>query len=212
MVSRTLTRASSGLVWLEHAVFTLDRWIRRREGIYEYSTDPHCLFRVGPGKADRDVTLADGTEIRAGESLLALHLWNENMPAMGKRGPTVAWARQVSRAIHHSLRELARHLHQHANLDDVTVLCGDMHLASARQAAQLARLMARYGFETTDDDEARGEGALTRIGKYIMIFLLVAATNPIALRRTILRRYHKRIFLSRATLERRYRGASASGT
>jgi hypothetical protein len=198
-------KRGSGLAWLERAVFTLDRWLRRREGIYEYSTDPRCLFRVGLGTADQDITLADGTEIRTGDPLLFLHLWNENMPAMGKEGPTVAWARQVSRAIHTSLRELARYLHQRVELDDVAAVYGDMHLGSARQAKQLVRIVARYGFEAVDDDEAGRPSALRRLGKSILILLLVAATNPIALRRTVLRRYHKRMFLSRTTLERRYR-------
>jgi hypothetical protein len=201
-------RRSSGLAWLERAVFTLDRWLRRREGIYEYSTDPRCLFRIGLGKADQDVTLADGTEIRAGDPLLMLHLWNENVPAMGKHGPSVAWARQISRALHTSLRELARYLHQRVELDDVVALYGDMHLGSARQAAQLSRIVARYGFEAVDDHGAGRPGALHRLGKHILITLLVAATNPVALRSTVLRRYHKRIFLSRAALERRYRGVS----
>jgi hypothetical protein len=198
-------KRGSGLAWLERAVFTLDRWLRRREGIYEYSTDPRCLFRIGLGKADQDITLADGTEIHAGDPLLMLHLWNENMPAMGKGGPTVAWARQVSRAIHASLCELARYLHQRVELDDVAALYGDMHLGSARQAAQLARIVARYGFEVADDYDASRPSALHRLGKNILIFLLVAATNPIALRSAVLRRSHKRMFLSRAVLERRYR-------
>ncbi len=202
-------RRGSGLAWLERAVFTLDRWLRRREGVYEYSTDPRCLFRIGLGKADLNLTLADGTEIHPGDSLLVLHLWNENMPAMGKQGPSVAWARQVSRAIHTSLRELARYLHQRVDLDDVVALYGNMHLGSARQAAQLARIMARYGFEAVDDHGAGRPGALHRLGKHILIILLVAATNPVALRSTVLRRHHKRIFLSRAALARRYRGVGA---
>ncbi|HUN73073.1 MAG TPA: hypothetical protein VMU40_01035 [Steroidobacteraceae bacterium] len=203
-------RRGSGLAWLERAVFMLDRWLRRREGIYEYSTDPRCLFRIGLVKADQDITLTDTTEIRAGDPLLMLHLWNENMPAMGRNGPTVAWGRHVSRAIDTSLRELARYLHQRVELDEVAALYGDMHLASARQAAQLARILARYGFEPAKDYQGGRVGALERLGKNILVFLLVAATNPAALRSTILRRYHGRVFLSRTTLERRYRGASAA--
>jgi hypothetical protein len=200
-----------GLAWLERAVFTLDRWLRQREGIYEYSTDPHCLFRIGLVEADQDITLADDTQIRAGDPLIMLHLWNENVPAMGKDGPTVAWARQVSRAIDHSLRELARYLHQRVELDEVAALYGDMHLGSLRQASQLARVVARYGFESARDYQGAQVGALERLGKNILIVLLVAATNPVALRSTVLRRYHGRMFLSRATLERRYRLAGRNG-
>jgi hypothetical protein len=52
-------------------------------------------------------------------------------------------------------------------------------------------------------------GALHRIGKTILISLLVLATNPAALRSTILRRQHTRLLLPRGTLERLY-GTRAS--
>src|SRR5690242_5567211 len=112
----------------------LDGWLRRRQGIYEFTTDRRCLFRAEIGHSDRALTLGDGTRLAAGDPILILHLWNEHIPPLGPRGPTVAWARRVSRAAHLSLRELARHLQQHAELDEVVAIRGDMHLGSARQA------------------------------------------------------------------------------
>lgn len=191
--------------WLEYAVFKLDRWLRRRQGIYEYTTDSRCLFRVEVGRADQALVLADDTRIDVGDPILILHLWNEHIPPMGADGPTMAWARQVSRLAHVSLCDLARYLQQHTELDDVAAICGDMHLGSARQTDQFAHLVSRYGFEVVEGGDAETSGALHRIGKTILIFLLVAATNPVALRSTIVRRFHKRVFISRAGLARRYR-------
>jgi YkoP domain len=197
-------RRGSGLPWLEHAIFALDGWLRRRQGIYEFTRDPSCMFRVGLRCADQTLRLSDGTLVRAGDPVLELHLWNENIPAMGLDGPTVAWAHQVSRAIHSSLRALADYLDRQPALDGVKAVCGDMQLGSPRQTEQLAHIVARYGFEAVDDKCGR-RGTLHRFGKSLLIFLLVMATNPIALRSAILRPYHKRVFLSRSTLERRYR-------
>lgn len=196
-------KRASALGWLEW-VFKLDGWLRRRQGIYEYTTDRRCLFRAEIGRAERALVLADGTQLAAGDPILILHFWNENIPPMGLGGPSVAWARQVSRAAHVSLRELARYLQQHPELG-VVAICGDMHLGSARQTEQFTRLVSRYGFETVDESEVETRGALHRIGKYILVFLLVAATNPVALRGTILRRFHRRVFISRPMLIRRYR-------
>lgn len=203
MSAEISAKRGSILPWLEHAIFALDAWLRRRQGIYEYTTDPRCMFRVGRCRAEQTVRLSDGTLVRAGDPVLELHLWNENVPAMGLEGPTVAWAHHVSRAIHLSLRELAEYLAREPSLGGVAVVCGDMQLGSARQTEQLAHLVARFGFETVEDDSA-GHGALHRFGKSVLVLLLVAATNPIVLRSAVLRRYHKRVFLSRATLERRY--------
>ena len=196
-------KRSSTFSWFEW-VLKLDGWLRRREGIYEFSTDRRCLFRAQIGRSDRALTLGDGTQLAAGDPILVLHLWNEHIPPMGPRGPTVAWARRMSRAGHASLRELARYLQQ-PQLDDVVAVCGDMHLGSARQAKQFTRLVSRYGFETVDEGEAETAGALHRIGKNILVMLLVAATNPVALRSTVLRRFHRRVFMSPTVLARRYR-------
>ncbi|MGH8228461.1 MAG: YkoP family protein [Steroidobacteraceae bacterium] len=198
-------KRGSGLPWLDHAIFRLDGWLRRRLGIFEYSTDSNCIFRLELGRAGHGLALSDGTRVRVGDRLLMLHFWNENVPAMGQEGPTVAWARGVSRNVEFSLRELARYLQQQPSLQDFVALCGDMHLGSTRKTQQIERIVAHYGFEAVDDAHAERRGALHRIGMSILIFMLLAATNPVALRSTVLRRYHRRVFLSRATLERRYR-------
>ena len=196
--------------WLERAVFSLDRLLRARLGIYEYSNNPQCVFRIGLARAEQPFPLPDGSVIRAGDEILELHLWNEHIPAMGHEGPTLAWARQVRAALSASFVELARYLEQHPELRHVRAICGDMHLSTRQQRDQLARIVARYGFIVVDSRTR--PGALHRLGKPILIALLVLATNPAALRSAILRRQHTRLLLPRAALERRFRcdaGAAA---
>jgi hypothetical protein len=185
--------------WLESAVFSLDRLLRRYWGVYEFSSSPKCLFRVSRARAEQSWWLADGTEIRAGAPIVEIHLWNEHMPAMGKGGPTIAWARQFNRRMKNSLSELARYLEQTPELREVVAICGDMHLGRGQQREQLARIMGRYGFVTVDT--CARPGALHRLGKTILITLLVLATNPAAFRSTFLRRQHTRLLLARGTLE-----------
>ncbi len=66
--------------WLERAVFSLDRVLRWRLGIYEYSASRHCMFRINRARAEQSWRLPDGTTIRAGDRILELHLWNEHIP------------------------------------------------------------------------------------------------------------------------------------
>lgn len=203
MSAQITERHGAASVWLEHAVFSLDRVLRWCGGVYEFSANPRCLFRIGAGRAEQAWRLADGTEIRAGAPILELHLWNEHMPAMGREGPTLAWARQVNRRIQSSLAELARYLEQTPQLHEVVAICADMHLGREQQRAQLGRIMARYGFVTVET--CARPGAVHRAGKTILIAMLVLATNPAAFRSTVLRRRHTRLLLSRGTLERLYR-------
>lgn len=189
----------------EQWVFGLDRWLRQWLGIYEFTAHRECLFRVEHCLAEENLLLSDGVRVRRGDPLLKIHLWNEHVPVMDQRGPTIAWARRASRAIETSLRELARHLAQSRDLDTVVALCADMRLAPARQCAKLTRIVARYGFETPKDRSIGRPGLLRRIGENILMVMLVLATNPIAFRAAVLRRDHARVVISRAKLLRLYR-------
>ncbi len=190
----------------EQWVFSLDRWLRRWHGVYEFTAHRDCLFRAQRCLAEENLLLSDGVRVRRGDPLLKVHLWNEHMPVMGQGGPTVAWARRASRAIDASLRELARHVAQSGDPDAAVAVCADMRLATAKQSAQLARIVSRYGFEAAKDSRAGRPGFLRRIGENILMMMLVLATNPIAFRAAVLRRDHARVVISRAKLLRLYRG------
>ena len=195
---------SSGAL-LEQAVYGLDRWLRRRQGVYEYTASPVCLFRINRGEADLAMTLADGTRLGPGAPILNLHLWNEHVPPMPQEGATVGWARHIHHAVDRSLRELTYWLRRQADLNDIVALRADMRLGTVAQSQQLVRIAARYGFESTD---FRAEtGSLRQFGENILMYLLVLATNPAAIRTDVLWRDHALVYLSRAALERRYGGA-----
>lgn len=188
----------------EQWVFGLDRWLRRCIGIYEFTARRDCLLRAEHCLAEESLLLSDGVRVRRGDPLLKVHLWNEHVPIMGRRGPTIAWARRASRGLEASLRELARHIAQSGDLDTVVAVCADMRLAPAQQCAQLTRIVSRYGFETANDPSVGRPGFLRRIGENILMVMLVLATNPIAFRGAVLRRDHARVVISRAKLMRLY--------
>jgi hypothetical protein len=194
---------ASGGGWLQSAVFALDRRIRDKLGVYEYTVHPECLFRLQLVNVEDPLVLADGTAVAPGSRALALHLWNERIPVMGPLGPTLAWARRIDRAIHASLRELTCYLATQPSLRDIAAICGDMPVTGADKANQLARIMARYGFEATVGGVDR-RSRIHRFGDAVLVLALVWATNPCAVRSALLRCANIRLFVSRAALERRY--------
>ena len=192
--------------WLENAVFGLDRWLRRRQGVFEYTDDPACIFRIQRAQAEGPLALSSGAQIEPGMPILNLHLWNEHVPLMGPEGATLGWASHFSRAIQASLRQLAAYLADNSEFDDIAALRAGMRLGTAEQGAQLLRLTARYGFELAEANQGgycRSSG-LHSVGESILIFMLVLATNPVAVGTPVLRREHKLVYLSRPALERRY--------
>jgi len=47
-------------LWAEF-IFALDRWLRRRQGVFEYTHDPECIFRIQLQRLRSEVVLSDGT-------------------------------------------------------------------------------------------------------------------------------------------------------
>jgi hypothetical protein len=197
---------------VEHAVFGFDRWLRQRQGVYEYSDDPRCFFRVQRMTAERDVALGDGRRIGRGTPVLNLHLWNEHVPPLGSNGFGIAWAREATRRVELSMYGLPRHLKWARALHELVALRGDMRLGTAEQSDQLARIAVRYGFEAAGaDPDQLSAGTLTRLAQNVFICLPVLAPSPAALRLPVLRRYHKLVYLSRSALETRYALAAMLG-
>jgi hypothetical protein len=193
----------TGSSWLQTAVFALDRRIRRRIGVFEYSVHPECLFRLQVVTVEDPVALVDGTSVRPGSRVLVLHLWNEQMPVIGRTGPTLAWGRKADRAMDNSLRELACYLAAHPQLRDIAVICANMPVIGSEQAERFARILSRYGFEGGVDATDR-RGLIHRFGDAVLVLMLVLAANPRAVRSAVLRCCNMRVFVSRAALERRY--------
>ena len=80
-----------------------------------------------------------------------------------------------------------------------------MRLATAKQSAQLTRIVSRFGFEAAKDSRVGRPGLARLIGENILMMLLVLANNPCAFRAAVLRRGHARAIISRAKLLRLYR-------
>jgi hypothetical protein len=203
------TRLPDSLPWLAEAVAALDERLRRSQAVFEYTDDPTCVFRLGITRARRSIALRDGTRVRAGQRIARLHFWNEQIPPVPENGPTIGWARQMRRAMLTSLGELARFLAARSDLRDVAVIAGDAPSGTEDQREQLARIMARFGFEAVIAPEHLPvRERLRRFGENILISLIVFVHNARALRSDTLMRVRLPIYLSRRALEKEFGGVS----
>jgi len=193
--------------WLERVIFGIDRALRRWQSVVEFTGDPSCILRIRIGRLDGDLALADGTSGRVGDRFVDLHLWNEQVPAMPREGASIAWARQMHVCFQQSLAQLARYLAERGDLNDVCVVRCTLMFAGPERDGQMARLLARYGFELIPADNPLGlREHARRFGENILISLIVLTRNAAALRRDTLRRGRTRVFMSRRALEQRYAG------
>lgn len=191
--------------WLQAAVAALDDRLRVRHGVFEYSQSRDCLFRIEIAAADCDLTLSDGVQLRRGDRMIKLHIWNEQFPRFPEAGPTLGWARRVDRAFDLSLRELAHYLEARPDLDDVRALCGNMAFCPTRRSMQLKRYVARFGFEPVVPSEQRSlRQQMHLFGENFLISMMVLARNAAALHVDTLWRDRTLVLLSRRLLQRRY--------
>jgi YkoP domain len=191
--------------WLATLLFAFDRRLQRQHDVLEYSSHRSCIFRVEFCLLPRDLALRDGTRLYAGQRIARLHFWNEHVPSLQRFATAIAWGIELHRRLNLSLTELAAFLASRSELDDVVAVCADVTSAVREQSGQIARIMARYGFETIGEfvPAALGE-RLHRLGENILISLLVFAQNAGALRSDTLRRVRVPIYLSRHGLERKF--------
>jgi hypothetical protein len=191
--------------WLAGILFALDYYLRQHYAVRDFSFDPNCIFRLNIARANRALVMRDGTRLHPGDRIGRLHFWNEHIPPAPESGATIGWARQMQRRIAISLHELASYLASQPDLDDIAVICGNAPSATNAQSEQLARIMARYGFETIAERGPHAIGQrIRRLGENILISLIVFAQNAKALRVDSLSRVRVPIYISRRTLHERF--------
>jgi hypothetical protein len=189
-------------------VFAFDRYLRRRQGVFEYTAHPACVFRLQISRCGHDRVLRDGTRLSAGQRVAQLHYWTEQMPRIPRSGPSIAFGRDLHRGIQTSLVELARYLRSRPDLGDIGVVFGDVPSGGIEKFDQIGRIMTRYGFEVIPPDALTLAQKLRRWGENVFISMIVGARSAGALHLTTLRRVRVPIYISRRALEEQF-GAPA---
>lgn len=129
------------------AVRTIEALLRRYYGVFEFTTDPRCIFRLSRSRSPRDVTLSDGVCIHKGDPLLVLHFRNEQLAAALGQDATLQTGLVLLRGLRHSLRLLADYLQRPDAPDEVRALYAEFGFVQSERAEQLQRMVSRVGFD-----------------------------------------------------------------
>lgn len=111
----------------------LDRYLRRRHGIFEFTDDPTCILRLAIGRGER------------GEPVGELHLWNEQLPT--REG--IGWGLDLRARLTRSLALLARSVEDSAALAELPVLAAEISLSAGYAVARLDAMARRFGLHAT---------------------------------------------------------------
>ena len=185
-------------------ILTVDGWLRRGQGVFEYSGSSDCILRAQLAHLHARVLLSDGTVGKPGDRVIHLHFWNEHVPPIPEAGPSLAWGRQFGRCFTQSLRDLARFLIDHPELTHIAIIRATMSIANKGQNDTLRRIVARHGFEVIADGERSCWERARWFGENILYWLLTIACNPAAGRLNKFWRSRTSIYLSRKILEAKH--------
>jgi hypothetical protein len=188
------------------ALRSVDRLLRQRLAIEEFTGDAECIFRVSVDHAAREVRLSDGVIVREGDPVLQLHLWNEHVPAMPSAGPSASWANLMKRRTRHSLALVADYVER--ELGDVVAVHGEPPFGSRLGALQMIRTAERFGFDVLQPDGTDMRDRIHEIFDSMLLWGLIMAYNPAAARGKTLVRHRYQLWISRAKLRRLYGEAS----
>jgi hypothetical protein len=191
-------------------ILRLDAALRKRHGVFEFSADRSCIFRIAIESLPRELELAGGRKVEAGRRVLDLHLWNERVPPT-ERGPTMAWGRRISRLIDHSLALVADFLAGRPDLADIAGLRARMTLGRTETTNLLVKLSGRYGFEPVVGERLSARDLAHRAGENMLILMLLFAHRNGSVEMRALWRGQVISFLPRGTLEARYRLRASDG-
>ena len=184
------------VLWTSAVRFT-DWFLRRWYRVHEFTDDPDCLIRISYTTAARPIVLSDGARVRPGDQVLDLHIWNEQLPRFFGPGADFTWAALIRRNLLHSVRSLARHLAQDPQCQSLVAIRARVTFGGRRQASQIRRAAARFGFEMVGGGPPNG---LHELGEDMLIWAFARAFNPAALRRHKLRRDRTELWISRDRL------------
>jgi hypothetical protein len=187
-------------------VRALDALLRRRQGIFVFSDDPDCIFRLSLAAARAPMSFADGTRVAPGDPLVVIHFWNERLPPVPPGGPDLHWARTMHRQAVASLRLLARFLAQRADLAGVRACGADAAGFLTGEALDTGGVFPRLGFEMQRPHARAGPWSrFVEFWENLYSWMLVWAYNPSTLRGKTPRTLERfGLWISRPTLLTRY--------
>jgi hypothetical protein len=157
-------------------VLTIDAALRRAYGIFEYSSEPTCMFRLRRIRAERALSLRNA-QVSRGEKLIELHVWNEHWPRLASDGADMAWAKRLQRLVLASLRDVATYVQRHQDLATAKAIGGPSITFSPTRGAGTARLLDRLGFISVD---APRRAPVLELLDRLYLWRLIGAYQPMS--------------------------------
>lgn len=155
-----------------------DHWLCRWMGVFPFCSEPGCLVKLQVMRAPHAM-MVDGVEIKRGEPVLVIHLWNDHLPPLPDNEGDLTWAAKTQRMFRSSFRKTAKYIQSDIHLRALRAVMGVTSLFSPPETPGEWHPMQRLGFTVIPYKSRLG-----RFGEFwenFYAWLLANAYNPISL-------------------------------
>jgi hypothetical protein len=195
---------------MRRLVLFIDRLLRRRLGVYEFSDDPDCLLRLQIAKAPHTLRLP-GAVVEKGEPVLGLHLWNDHMRPIPVSGPDLTWGLWLRRNFERSLHLAGREMRRDPRLHGLQAVGATTGALVPGDASSGARVMRHLDFCVGPYPHRRSAWFID-FWENFYSWWLMWAYNPTSLRhRTFSGMVRTEMWMLAADFLRRYGGSEETG-
>lgn len=176
----------------------------------EFSDRTDCVLRIAKIRCHAGMTVPHTLDLRTGDSILDLHLWNENLPTSLLASEPINGAIQFRARLRTSLSLLAAHIAAETDMADVKALRARIVLRRNDRAARYITAARQFGFTATLPRQSRTECLHNGFENLLLdalyrVFSCTRKTRPLALERLYL-------WISREDVLKRYAGQYAART
>jgi hypothetical protein len=103
------------------------------------------LLHIEFGRAERDLLLSDGAEVKRDDLVIELHLWNEHFPGFPSGDADFGWTDRAQQQLLSSVHRLAFYIRKDPKRDRTQALGMKLSIAKQQPENVLARLLLNAG-------------------------------------------------------------------
>lgn len=158
---------------LRKFISLIDRSLRARLRIFEFTQDQRCILRASLTYAKYSVRLSVEEQIDRGDQVLELHFWNERLISVLDGRSLLGRGVRLRRSLHESLVQLASYVVQHEDMQHARAIYARL----ARDASKFSSDTVPLGFKVISARRSladRGHDML----EHVLIHALCWAFRP----------------------------------
>jgi hypothetical protein len=186
-----------------YGIRAIDWIVRKIYRITPLSDEPDCILRIARERSKWHASLSDGVEVKPGDPIILLHLWNERVLEFLQSHETLGWTRYLLRRFLKSLPILNEYLNQQAWGDEIVAMRAEFGFLVSLEVA--GPILSSLGLDVMPVERPRGRFWRRAFWDNLYSYLLMWTFNPKSLQgKKITNLLRAELWISREKLAKLY--------